>query len=221
MNRFISVLYILLLLPFSILATNVELAVFDLNNYDGWQYNRVGSGFELNQFNISHLHIKLYHDYTLTSPAIECSGLDSLHIKVGYNVDAETKNFSKLALTCSFSNADGVAADTTLSAKAVIGDQFLEASFPINDGSYTLKLAALKADINNNAAVRSVKISGIKNDKVNSADVNGDGSVDITDINAVINAIMTGNDVFVTDANGDGITDIADVNTVVNGVLNN
>lgn len=58
-----------------------------------------------------------------------------------------------------------------------------------------------------------LKPAGIK------GDVNGDGVVDITDVNIVINAVLgkpfTGN----PDANGDGVVDISDANLILNVIL--
>lgn len=51
-------------------------------------------------------------------------------------------------------------------------------------------------------------------------DVNGDGMVDIADVNAVINAMLGKADVTAeADVNGDGTVDIADVNAVINIML--
>ena len=51
-------------------------------------------------------------------------------------------------------------------------------------------------------------------------DVNGDGEVNIADINALINAILTNNDDPVYDANDDGEINIADINFVIKAILN-
>ena len=55
-------------------------------------------------------------------------------------------------------------------------------------------------------------------------DINGDGKVDIADVNAVINAMLgkspsSGEEENPADINGDGIVDIADVNAVINLML--
>ena len=58
--------------------------------------------------------------------------------------------------------------------------------------------------------------------KVNTlqGDVNGDGEVNIADINAVINIILGGNgDHTKADVNGDHEVNIADVNTIINIIL--
>ena len=51
-------------------------------------------------------------------------------------------------------------------------------------------------------------------------DINGDGTVDISDVNAVIN-IMLGKASYVAagDINADGTIDISDVNAVINLML--
>jgi hypothetical protein len=47
-------------------------------------------------------------------------------------------------------------------------------------------------------------------------DVNGDGEVNIADINAIINMILSGNiSATAADVNGDGEVNITDINTVV------
>lgn len=67
-------------------------------------------------------------------------------------------------------------------------------------------------------------IEGIGGDEPDvPGDLNGDGSVDVEDVNAIINLILesisadqlAGN----TDVNGDGATDIADVNEIINLIL--
>ena len=50
-------------------------------------------------------------------------------------------------------------------------------------------------------------------------DVNGDGEVNIADVNAVIDAILTGNVNEGDDVNGDGEVNIADVNAVIDMIL--
>ena len=55
-------------------------------------------------------------------------------------------------------------------------------------------------------------------------DVNGDGEVNIADVNAVINIILTGNgspeSIQYADVNEDGEVNIADVNMLIAMILN-
>ena len=50
-------------------------------------------------------------------------------------------------------------------------------------------------------------------------DVNTDGVVNITDVNVVINLILTGNELSIADVNGDGVINIADVNFIIGRIL--
>lgn len=50
-------------------------------------------------------------------------------------------------------------------------------------------------------------------------DVNGDGVIDIADVNIVINVMLGKDDNVAADVNGDGKVDIADVNAVINVML--
>ena len=52
-------------------------------------------------------------------------------------------------------------------------------------------------------------------------DVNGDGEVNIADINAVIDMILSHNSSASGDVNGDGEVNIADVNALIDKILNN
>lgn len=50
-------------------------------------------------------------------------------------------------------------------------------------------------------------------------DVNGDGEVNISDLNAVIHMILTGNQNTIGDVNGDGGVNITDINALINLIL--
>ena len=50
-------------------------------------------------------------------------------------------------------------------------------------------------------------------------DVNGDGEVNIADINAVIDVILTNGDNMAADVNSDGEVNIADINAIINLIL--
>lgn len=59
--------------------------------------------------------------------------------------------------------------------------------------------------------------------KINPRDINGDGRVDIVDINIVINVMLGKDDSVawktVSDVNNDGIVDISDINLIINDML--
>ena len=53
------------------------------------------------------------------------------------------------------------------------------------------------------------------------ADVNGDGEINIADVNSGINAIMEGGSLVddIYDVNGDGEVNIADINAIINEII--
>ena len=52
-----------------------------------------------------------------------------------------------------------------------------------------------------------------------SGDVNGDGNVNIADINVVIDVVLSGGFLPVADVNGDGTVNISDINTLIAIIL--
>jgi len=53
----------------------------------------------------------------------------------------------------------------------------------------------------------------------NAADANGDGEVNIADINTIIDVILSGGLLPAADVNGDGEVNIADINFVIDFIL--
>lgn len=51
-------------------------------------------------------------------------------------------------------------------------------------------------------------------------DVNNDNTVDVNDLNIVINLLLNNSSIIEADVTGDGVTDVADVNEIVNIMLN-
>ena len=65
-----------------------------------------------------------------------------------------------------------------------------------------------------------VGVTGDEPDPGMPGDVNGDGEVNIADINALIDLILTGGATPSADVNGDGEVNIADINAVIDIILN-
>lgn len=223
MLKRLSIIVLLLLHFMCIHASNVDtLAIFNLNSYEGWKYNN--PTYELNRTNISQLHIRLFKsnqgvDYTLVSPQFDCSGFDSLIVNVDYITNFTSYQVNKVPLTFTITDVSGnVVASQTVDAQKSIVEQKLNVCLPIHEtGLMTLSLAALKADLNNNGAVRTVVVRAVKGFK---GDVNRDGVVDVDDVNAIINIILDSSvfDIH-ADVNGDGMVDVDDVNEVINLIL--
>ena len=76
-------------------------------------------------------------------------------------------------------------------------------------GDHTLALKSLYCHYSNTSAPHGI-----------TGDVNGDSEVNIADINAVIDVILTGAMTTSADVNGDGEINIADINAVIDIILN-
>ena len=68
---------------------------------------------------------------------------------------------------------------------------------------------------------RFARIEGVEVQVELPGDVNADGSVNIADVNAIIQAILDGNAHAAADVNEDGSVNITDVNTVINLIMDN
>lgn len=85
-------------------------------------------------------------------------------------------------------------------------------------GNYADEVAWLKQWIINRIAWMDQEL-GFDPDAVLPGDVNLDGEVNIADVNAVIDMILTGNMSPIGDVNGDGELNIADINAVIDAIL--
>ena len=85
-------------------------------------------------------------------------------------------------------------------------------------GNYADEVAWLKQWIINRIAWMDQQL-GFNPDAVLPGDVNLDGEVNIADVNAVIDMILTGNMSPMGDVNGDGELNIADINAVIDAIL--
>ena len=82
-------------------------------------------------------------------------------------------------------------------------------------GEHTVGIKAIYAS----GASQLVEYTFTLPQPVVTGDVNGDGKVDIADVNIVINAMLGKGSTQGCDLTGDGKVDIADVNTVINLML--
>ena len=97
-------------------------------------------------------------------------------------------------------------------------------------GTYPVTIKAIKFTLNKNGATGDHTLAlksfychyeGTSDPQGLQGDVNGDGEVNIADVNAVIDLILTGTaGEPAADVNGDGEVNIADVNTLIDIILN-
>lgn len=228
-KQFVRLWVLVLFMLTDVVVSAAEIAVFDMNHYIDWTYSRDVNDVELNSVNIGNNRIRLFRsrkgqDYTLTSPELNLSSVDSIAVVVDYVVGEPTYVADKLALTMEFVGSDGeVCGSVVVAALPSLVKQTMEGHLAIPSGKsrLQLRLASYRADVDNNAAVRSVQITGLYD--VRMGDVNNDGVWDVMDLNLLINLMLTdGGTPFMRmrgDINRDTIIDVVDLNLLINRVL--
>lgn len=229
--------YLLALVLFATLSAHAVVADttlirFDLTHFEDWTYHRAGVDltYELisrNEVNL--LTTEAGEQVTLESPVMNCVGMDSLKILVDYRPH-EPYTPSKVALQMDLLDAEReVVATTTCPVGKDLQQAKLEAVLPVpgmaQPGEYVLLLSAPRADKDNCAAVYAVKVWAVTADDapLPRGDINGDGVVDVSDVNLAIN-VMLGKEQDATivaraDMDGNGSVDVSDINLVINAML--
>ncbi|MBQ7690065.1 MAG: hypothetical protein IJT30_02585 [Muribaculaceae bacterium] len=205
------------------------LAELDGQHVEGWIYVNNG-GIELTGANLTRGKIVLQTTVqgnvtALQSPWLTCADYDSLRVVMLYEPFELQYDATRLAVTADLLDAAGtvltqmvIPADTE---KMNNGDKIAATTaLPHGTAGGVLQLTAPRADKDNCAAVKLVRIYGIT--AVN-GDVNGDGVVDIDDVNILINIVLHKDDAanygsraFLT---GGSVVDVADINAIINILL--
>lgn len=82
----------------------------------------------------------------------------------------------------------------------------------------TAVLHAMDGYFTTTATITAIKVNGEETPSLK-GDVNGDGEINIADVNAVIDIILTGDPHLAADVNGDGEVNLADVNAIIDLIL--
>ncbi len=204
------------------------LSQFGSINYEGWVYDN-NAGTAITTQNINNRRIVLLTTVqnnvtALISPTIDCTGYDSLRIEMMCQMLQPTYDATLLAVTAQLTDIRG---DEKALGVMNFGygdtEQTITTTLALpesDDANYRLRFTAPNANKDNCAAVMRVRVYGITGV---TGDVNGDGLVDVDDINILINIILHKDDAenygqraYVT---GGEFVDIADINKVINIVL--
>ena len=223
MKSFIPLLIAVFLTWMGIAAQ--QLPQFAYNNYEGWTYN----GVELTSTNIGNWRITLYVTkknvaLTLTSPQFSCEGLDSIHADVSW------KSLSiDIPLTMALDDADGTPIDsvTCYPARPITAAQTISMTLAVPVGTDTarLRFVSWEANVNNGGAVNKITLSGVQSNQppsVIKGDVDHNGKININDVTALINHLLSGNagiDLVAADIDNDGKVNISDVTALINFLL--
>lgn len=204
-----------------------QLPQFSYTSFEDWVYSN--PAVELNSDNILANRIYLYTTsaqlpLTLTSPLFTCRRGSILVMDVTWVTDQwQNEGFveRKVALTATILDAGGAPVDSvTYTPHGVtrVNDVNLSIAVPTGLSQMKLRFASWKADVKSNGAVRQIDISSLLR-----GDLNRDGAITISDINAMIDVIISGKTydgpLLLADLNDDGSINIADINCIIDLIL--
>ena len=208
-------------------CAHAQVPQFSSKSFEDWYYSNPATS--LNATNILGNKIYLYTTttglhLTLTSPLFTCHAGEVIDMDVTWITDQwqqPTFVVSKVALTAALLDASGVAVDSVTYVPTSV-NRFnqvpLSIVVPRGVSTARLRFAAWKGDVNSSGAVRQIVITSSLR-----GDVDGDGEVNIADINAIIMVILNP-DVSPewmqrADVNGDGEVNVQDINAVIGVIL--
>ncbi len=191
---------------------------------------------------VSGRQIELLGEFTVSSGKMGFNFLKSGDNKVALTYDAASGNLTldmtSLSRTVNDGRAYGGVYSAALPKRVAEGEKlklhvYLDGSIAdifVNDTwAYSVRLfpndaAQVEAEAFATAATPALIQAWTLDPKATAApavtgDVNGDGMVNISDINALINYILSGGFADAADVNGDGAINIADVNAVIGIIL--
>lgn len=204
-----------------------QLPQFSSASFEEWVYTN--PAVELNRSNILANRIYLYTTsqglpLTLSSPLFTCRRGAILDMNVTLITDQwQSEGFvtRKVALTATILDGNGVPVDSvTYTPREVNWTNSVNLSIVVPDGLPRMKVrfASWKADVGSNGAVRQIEMNSLLR-----GDLNHDGAISISDINAMIGIILTGDSIdgpfLLADMNGDGSITIADINCLIDLIL--
>ena len=204
-----------------------QLPQFSSASFEDWVYTN--PAVELTSDNILANRIYLYTTsqrvpLTLTSPLFTCRSGSVLDIKVTWITSQwQSEDFveRKVALTATILDADGAAVDSaTYVPHNVNWTNDVELSLVVPEGlsRMQVRFASWKADVYSNGAVRQIEMNSLLR-----GDLNRDGTITISDINAMIGVILSGGTIDgpfkLADLNDDGSITIADINSLIALIL--
>ncbi len=157
------------------------------------------------------------------------SGLEIEQEDGEYIIDLNTERVAKSHVVSTYKREDGairifVTSQSLATFKGNSGDiAYIQIratnSFP-GSGTISLKNSiAAEADATRHILADCTAMAGEQ--PTLKGDVNGDREINIADINAIIDMILSGALNITSDVNGDGEVNIADINAVIDIILNN
>ncbi|MBO4871516.1 MAG: hypothetical protein J5565_05990 [Muribaculaceae bacterium] len=228
-----KVVFVLLSLIWATSLVNAQeqIALFNASNFDGWTFVN-NAGIELDRQSINRGRIALLttvqgNVQKLVSPALDCRQVDSLRVEVQYRIVSESYKASKVLLQIAVRDEEENLKDSIqIKVPSDELEHQLAGTLPVpHANGLRLHFTAPYADKDNCGAIIEAKVLAYKNGSgvVVVGDVDGDGKVDVSDVNVIINVILEQNTdpdtKLKADLDGDGKVDVSDVNKAINLIL--
>ena len=215
-------------------AMSQSLPQFSSNSFEGWEYNN--PGIQLTANNIGGGKIVLYTasnglTLTLTSPVFPCMGIESISSVVNwYTKNSSNSSFdlSRTALTLAIDNEQGEPLDSVTVTPTTHGVSThtltLTIAVPQGLSRARLRFVSWNANVVSCGAVRSATFTSVGEPLVigQPGDVDGDGTVNISDVTALIDYLLSDSaDINLdnSDVDTDGAVNITDVTTLIDMLL--
>jgi hypothetical protein len=217
------------------LGSAQTLPQFSSDSFEGWIYNN--PGVELSTSNIGGGKIVLYTSantgltLTLISPEFSCQGIDTISsVVTWYTKGATASGFdlSRTALTLAIDDADGNPLDsmTVTPTTPGVSTHMLEFSIPVPQGltAARLRFVSWRGVVASCGAIRSATFTAATSSPQTSrpGDVDGNGSVDISDVTALIDYLLGASlpiEATNADLDNDGVININDVTSLIDRLL--
>lgn len=208
---------VLTVIAFATAHAGGPLPQFDYQNFLNWTYTN--GAYDLTSENISMNRIVLFGNRSLTSPAFDCNGMDSIKVRLQYVTDQFNSpgfDLDKITIEVSFLDEDDNAVSfAPMYVPKKASRQYLNERVEVPHGLTRCKLRFMAplADINCSGAVTRIYTS------IN-GDLDGDCTIDVTDLSLLISVVLGRETNANSDIDGNGITDVADINMLITKILN-
>lgn len=222
-----------ILMTWLALTVSAQLPQFTSDDYEGWIYNNpnvtlspsvIASGRVVINVNSEGLAL------TLTSPQFSCQGIDRIDTEVIWYTKYFKDNkfdLDKAALTLVIEDGEGQPLDsvTCVPTTPNVSTHYLSLSLPVPSGLTTarLRFVSWTGDAISSGGIKSATFVAAGEGPVTTAgDVDGNGSVNITDITVLIDYLLSGTgdiQVNAADVDQDGSIGISDVTALIDILL--
>ena len=231
MNR---IILLIVIMATALALTAQELPQFSPYNSEGWQYNN--PNVELSPTAIASGEVALYVDSShralaLTSPEFDCHGINAIEALVNWNTPTfYASNFvlSKAALTMVIEdeNLNPIDSVTCVPTTPNVSTHKLTLTLTVPNGleKARLRFISWQANVDSFGAIRKITLTATTTPTdLLRGDLNGNGKLDISDVTAMIDVLLSGTtDVAMqpaADVDGNGSISISDVTTLIDLIL--